>query len=141
MTPDLPRVSSVGSAVIVDEDLTSVSTEMVRALREKGAEIVVALTHVGKDLDKATAREVAGIDIIVGGHSHDSFKETVEGPGGWKTIIVQVGVNAKEAGVLTFDVAGGRVINAAMGDRAAGRGRRLRSRDRGLPQALSGQAR
>ncbi len=113
MTPDLPRVSSVGTDVTVDEDLTSVSTEMVRVLRENGAEIVVALTHVGKDLDEATAREVAGIDVIVGGHSHDSFQETVEGPGGWKTIIVQAGVNAKEAGVLTFDVAGGRVLNAA----------------------------
>jgi 5'-nucleotidase / UDP-sugar diphosphatase len=113
MTPDLPRVSSVGNAVTVDDDLTSVSTEMVRTLREKGADIVVALTHVGKDLDEATAREVAGIDIIVGGHSHDSFEETVEGPGGWKTVIVQAGVNAKEAGVLTFDVAGGKVLNPA----------------------------
>lgn len=113
MTPDLPRVSSVGNAVTVDEDLTSVSTEMVRTLREKGADVVVALTHVGKDLDTSMAREVAGIDIIAGGHSHDSFHEVVEGPGGWKTIIVQAGVNAKEAGILTFDVAGGRVLNAA----------------------------
>ncbi len=113
MTPDLPRVSSVGSDVVVDDDLTSVSIEMVRTLREKGAGLVVALAHVGKDLDEATAREVAGIDIIVGGHSHDSFSETVEGPGGWKTIIVQAGVNAKEAGVLTFDVAGGRVRESA----------------------------
>jgi 5'-nucleotidase / UDP-sugar diphosphatase len=113
MTPDLPRVSSVGNGVVVDEDLTSVSIEMVRTLREKGVDIVVALTHVGKDLDEATAREVAGIDIIVGGHSHDSFQETVEGPGGWKTVIIQAGVNAEKAGVLTFDVAGGRVKNAA----------------------------
>jgi 5'-nucleotidase/UDP-sugar diphosphatase len=111
MTPDLPRVSDVGSAVTVDDDLSSVSIEMVRELREKGADIVVALTHVGKDLDEATAREVAGIDIIVGGHSHDTFSETVEGPGGWKTIVIQAGVNAKEAGVLSFDVAGGRVVN------------------------------
>jgi len=113
MTPDLPRVSSVGNEVVVDEDLTSVSIEMVRTLRENGADIVIALAHVGKDLDIAMAREVAGIDIIVGGHSHDTFSETVEGPGGWKTIIVQAGVNAKEAGVLTFDVAGGRVITSS----------------------------
>jgi 5'-nucleotidase/UDP-sugar diphosphatase len=111
MTPDLPRVSDVGTAVTVDDDLSSVAIEMVRELREKGADLVVALTHVGKDLDEATAREVAGIDIIVGGHSHDTFSETVEGPGGWKTIIIQAGVNAKEAGVLSFDVAGGRVVN------------------------------
>ncbi len=109
MTPDLPRVSSVGNDVVVDGDLTSVSIEMVRTLREKGADLVVALTHDGKDLDEITAREVAGIDIIVGGHSHDTTYETVEGPGGWKTIVVQAGVNGKEAGILTFDVAGGRI--------------------------------
>lgn len=113
MTPDLPRVSSVGTDVVVDEDLTSVSIEMVRLLRENGADLIVALTHVGKDLDEATAREVAGIDIIVGGHSHDTFFETVEGPGGWETIIIQSGVNARQAGILTFDVAGARVVNAA----------------------------
>ena len=110
MTPDLPRVSSVGNAVTVDDDLSSVSIEMVRELRERGADIIVALTHIGKELDEGIAREVAGIDIIVGGHSHDTFSETVAGPGGWETIIVQAGVNAKEAGVLSFDVAGGRVV-------------------------------
>ncbi len=113
MTPDLPRVSSAGSDVVVDEDLTAVSIEMVRTLRENGADLVVALTHVGKDLDEATAREVAGIDIIVGGHSHDTFYEVVKGPRGWKTIIVQAGVNSKEPGILTFDVAGGRIVDSS----------------------------
>jgi len=109
MTPDLPRVSSIGSDIIVDPDLTSVSIEMVRALRLEGADIIVALTHIGKELDEIVAREVAGIDIIVGGHSHDTFFEYVKGPGGWKTIVVQAGVNAKEPGILSFDVVGGRV--------------------------------
>ncbi len=112
MTPDLPRVSSVGSDVIVDNDLISVSMEMVKALREGGASIVVALTHIGKEMDESVAREVAGIDIIVGGHSHDTFYEKVKGPRGWETIVVQAGVNAKEIGILSFDVAGGRVVSS-----------------------------
>ncbi|MBN1572261.1 MAG: 5'-nucleotidase C-terminal domain-containing protein [Deltaproteobacteria bacterium] len=112
MTPDLPRVSSVGSDVIVDNDLTSVSMEMVKALREGGASIVIALTHVGKEMDEKVARDVAGIDIIVGGHSHDTFYEKVKGPRGWETIVVQAGVNAKEIGILSFDVAGGRVVSS-----------------------------
>ncbi len=112
MTPDLVRVSSVGPTVTVDPDLTSVSIEMVRTLREKGADIVVALTHTGKLLDEDLAREVAGIDIIVGGHSHDTFYEKIKGPNGWKTVIVQAGVYGREAGVLSFDVAGGRVTRS-----------------------------
>ena len=111
MTPDLPRVASIGDDVIVDPDLTSVATEMVRALRLEGADIVVALTHIGKELDEVVAGEVAGIDIIIGGHSHDTFFEYVKGPGGWKTIVVQAGVNAMEPGILSFDVAGGRVTS------------------------------
>lgn len=113
MTPDLPRVSSVGSDVIVDNDVSSVSMEMVRALRTEGASIVVALTHIGKEMDEMVAGEVAGIDIIVGGHSHDTFCEVVKGPKGWKTIVLQAGVNAKEIGILNFDVAGGRVTTSS----------------------------
>ncbi len=111
MTPDLPRVASIGDDVIVDPDLASVATEIVRALRLEGADIIVALTHIGKELDESVAREVAGIDIIVGGHSHDTFFESVKGPRGWETIVVQAGVNAKEPGILSFDVTDGRVTS------------------------------
>lgn len=110
MTPDLHRVSAAGEDVVVDEDLISVATEIVNALRIEGVDIIIALTHVGKPLDELVASEVAGIDIIVGGHTHDIFYKTIKGPRGWETIVVQAGVNAKEAGVLTFDVAGGRVV-------------------------------
>ncbi|MBN1883687.1 MAG: bifunctional metallophosphatase/5'-nucleotidase [Deltaproteobacteria bacterium] len=110
MTPDLHRVSSAGSDVVVDNDLISVATEMVNALRIEGVDIIIALTHIGKEFDELVANNVAGIDIIVGGHSHDTFCETVKGPRGWETIVLQAGVNAKEVGVLTFDVAGGKII-------------------------------
>jgi 5'-nucleotidase / UDP-sugar diphosphatase len=42
----------------------------VAQLREAGAHIVVALTHSGVDEDRALARAVPGIDIILGGHDH-----------------------------------------------------------------------
>jgi len=110
MTPDLHRVSAAGSDVVVDTDVVSVAMEMVNTLRIEGVDIIVALTHTGKDLDRLVASEVAGIDIIVGGHTHDTMYEIAEGPRGWETIIVQAGFNAKVAGVLSFDVAGGRVV-------------------------------
>jgi len=112
MTPDLHRVSAAGSDVVVDSDIVSVATEMVNTLRIEGVDIIVALTHTGKDLDRLVANEVAGIDIIVGGHTHDTMYEIAKGPRGWETIIVQAGFNAKVAGILSFDVAGGRVVTS-----------------------------
>lgn len=47
-----------------------VAREMVKLLKEKGAEIIVALNHVGLSTDETIAEDVKGIDIIVGGHSH-----------------------------------------------------------------------
>jgi len=43
---------------------------MVGMLREKGAKVIVALTHLGYKNDVALAKQVKGIDLIFGGHSH-----------------------------------------------------------------------
>ena len=42
---------------------------MVKALRPR-ADIVIALSHAGDDMDEKIAAAVPGLDVIVGGHSH-----------------------------------------------------------------------
>jgi 5'-nucleotidase / UDP-sugar diphosphatase len=44
-------------------------------LKNKGADIVVALTHSGIKEDRLLARKVSGIDIILGGHDHIKTEE------------------------------------------------------------------
>ncbi|MEQ1879230.1 MAG: hypothetical protein ABL958_21520, partial [Bdellovibrionia bacterium] len=45
--------------------------KMVKQLREvEKCDVVIALTHLGKETDQIVARLVSGIDLIVGGHSH-----------------------------------------------------------------------
>jgi 5'-nucleotidase len=39
-------------------------------LTAQGVDIIIALTHVGLENDRRLARSVAGVDILVGGHSH-----------------------------------------------------------------------
>ena len=75
---------------------------IVRRVRAKGASIVIALTHDGLDSDRQLARQVKGIDIIVGGHSHTAVRDPVIESG---TVIVQAGSNGIYLGVLnvTFD--------------------------------------
>jgi 5'-nucleotidase/UDP-sugar diphosphatase len=51
-----------------------VAAKLVPALR-KQADIVVLLSHLGTGLDGQIAKEIPGIDVILGGHSH-SFLST-----------------------------------------------------------------
>ena len=44
---------------------------MTEKLRGEGADLVVALTHLEVETDRALLREVRGLDIILGGHEHD----------------------------------------------------------------------
>src|SRR5262249_34168932 len=43
----------------------------VDEIRRKGAHVVVLLSHNGMDVDLKPASRVAGIDAILGGHTHD----------------------------------------------------------------------
>jgi 5'-nucleotidase len=78
MTENFPVITITG-AVKIQPDQTTVARNMVRILRKKGAQIIIAVTHIGTNVDRTIAAQVRGIDIIFGGHSHNymSMAETV----------------------------------------------------------------
>jgi 5'-nucleotidase len=85
-------------------DPIETSREMVKILREKQkANVVICLSHGGlrenKSLseDDRLAKEVRGIDLIVGGHSHTKLKAPLMVN---QTIIVQAGGHGEYVGVL-----------------------------------------
>jgi len=51
------------------EDEVKALRRVVNELKGK-ADVVVVLSHAGYDVDQRIARQVRGIDVIVGGHSH-----------------------------------------------------------------------
>jgi len=62
--------------------------QMVAELKEQGADVIVCISHSGVDEDRELAREVPGIDVIVGGHCHTAlFESVLQGT----TVIVQAG--------------------------------------------------
>ncbi|MBN1272354.1 MAG: 5'-nucleotidase C-terminal domain-containing protein [Candidatus Aminicenantes bacterium] len=66
----------------------------------EGCDVVICLSHLGLIPDRQGLSQVPGIDIIVGGHSHDLVEaEIVNGK-----IIVQAGEFGKYLGELTVDV-------------------------------------
>ncbi len=80
----------------------------VKLLREeKKVDIVVLLSHSGFDTDKNIAKQVSGIDAIIGGHSQTLIETPREIN---NTIIVQAGENGQRLGklVLNYDDYGKR---------------------------------
>lgn len=83
---------------------------MVNEVRAKGAQVVVLLSHNGMDIDLKLAARISGIDMILGGHTHDGVPvpTVVKNPGG-TTIVTNAGSHGKFLGVIDFDVKQGRV--------------------------------
>ena len=80
-------------------------------MRAKGAQAVVLLSHNGMDVDLKLATRVAGIDVILGGHTHDGVPAADRGRAtrGGRTLVTNAGSNGKFLGVLDLDVKGGKV--------------------------------
>lgn len=70
-------------------------------------DLLIALTHEGVDEDSVLASRVAGLNIIVGGHSHTRLRhpKVVNG-----VIIVQTGSNCENLGVLDVTVENRSVV-------------------------------
>lgn len=69
-------------------DQHEAARQAVDELKEQGANVIVGISHSGVDEDRELAREVPGIDVIVGGHSETAlYKPVLQGA----TIIVQAG--------------------------------------------------
>ncbi|MCG7863703.1 MAG: thiosulfohydrolase SoxB [Candidatus Thiodiazotropha endolucinida] len=73
-------------------------------------DVVVVISHNGMDVDLKMASRVSGIDVIMGGHTHDGMPAptVVKNPGG-KTLVTNAGSNGKFLGVMDLDVQGGKV--------------------------------
>jgi len=71
---------------------------------------VVLLSHNGMDVDLKLASRVRGIDIILGGHTHDAVPQPVPVTNaGGITLVTNAGSNGKFLGVLDLELARGRV--------------------------------
>jgi sulfur-oxidizing protein SoxB len=71
---------------------------------------VILLSHNGMDVDLKLASRVSGIDVILGGHTHDAVPQPVlvQNAGG-ATLVTNAGSNGKFLGVLDLDLAKGKV--------------------------------
>ncbi|MCG5058805.1 MAG: 5'-nucleotidase C-terminal domain-containing protein [Limnoraphis sp. WC205] len=68
-TEETALLSSPGEGVVFI-DKVEAAKKAVAALQKQGVNKIIALTHLGFSNDLELARQVDGIDIIIGGHSH-----------------------------------------------------------------------
>jgi len=86
---------------------------LVDELRAKEkADAVILLSHNGMDVDLKLASRVTGIDVILGGHTHDAVPQpsAVKNAKG-TTLVTNAGSNGKFLGVLDLEIAKGRVTD------------------------------
>ena len=84
--------------------------KIVDDVRAKGVRAVVLLSHNGMDVDVKLASRVRGIDVILGGHTHDGVPvPIIVNNAGGKTVVTNAGSNGKFLAVLDLEVKAGVV--------------------------------
>lgn len=124
--PDTPEVANTGPTLKFNP-AAQTAEKYIAELKGQGVDKIILLTHQGFDQDLILARSVAGIDLIVGGHTHtllgdkkqmvelglnpeSAYPTVVQGPDGGPVYVVQAWAWAKAVGVMqiSFD-AGGKI--------------------------------
>ncbi len=107
-----------GAGAAAFSDAIETGKEMVKVLREtEKVDVVIALSHggvqKGKDGrftegdDVRLAKDVPGIDVVIGGHSHTALEEVIIVND--RTPVVQTGKESQNLGELVVTIDGGKL--------------------------------
>jgi sulfur-oxidizing protein SoxB len=82
--------------------------DLVQRARDEGkADLVVLLSHNGIAVDLKLAGRVRGLDVILGGHTHDALVRPIAVG---RTLVVNSGSHGKFLSRLDLDVRGGQLV-------------------------------
>jgi 5'-nucleotidase len=87
----------IKKAYAESRDVVETARRSVLQLKNRGADVVIAITHEDMPDDLALAHAVPGIDFIIGGHDHLFMQEQVDG-----TWITKADADAKS--VIVYDI-------------------------------------
>lgn len=92
------------------EEAIPIVARLVKELKEHGVHLIAVLSHIGSEGDRALVEAVKGIDLIVGGHSHEAFHEPLLVR---DTLIAQAGHYGEYLGRIDLEIEGetGRILS------------------------------
>ena len=76
--------------------------------KQKGAEVIVLLSHNGFDVDQKLASNLNNVDVILTGHTHDAIPKAIKIK---NTLILSSGSHGKYLGRIDLKVEGGKVVD------------------------------
>lgn len=88
--------------------LTELQDE-VNKLKKQGVNKIIVLSHTGHEFDKVIAQRVSGVDVILGGHTHELIKGVEVGknlfysPEGEPVVLTMAGKDGNYFGVLNLE--------------------------------------
>lgn len=84
--------------------------DLIQQVRGGGAQTILLLSHLSLKEDKRVAEEIAGVDVIIGGHSHDALNPPLDVNG---TVVAQAGDFGRFLGRLDLEIdpASGKVTH------------------------------
>ncbi len=113
LTPETASLSSGGAGIGITPPIEAAKAAVEKLRRDDGVHVVIALTHLDIDQDRALARAVPAIDVILGGHEHDAITYYEHG-----TLIHKSGSDAHFLGAVDLDVrtaeSGGRKVTTVL---------------------------
>lgn len=103
----LSKTSDVNGVNVDDTEKTLADIQQeVNNLRQQGINKIIMVSHLGKDKEQILAQKVSGVDVIIGGHTHDLIKGITPGdnwfksPEGDPVLMTMAGKDGNYVGML-----------------------------------------
>ncbi len=110
MMSRLKKKDGMEGITIDDEEQTlNEIKEEVKKLQDENINKIILVSHGGNGFEKEIARTIDGIDVILGGHSHDLIEGITPGenlfysPKGEPVVITQAGRDGNNYGILNLE--------------------------------------
>ncbi|KAF4458270.1 5 -nucleotidase [Fusarium albosuccineum] len=98
-TDTTPGISSVGNKTTFLDPIEEVQKSVWEIRNKTDIKRIVALTHIGYDVDQELAAKTEGLSLIIGGHSHTPLGNMSNAEGKYPTIVENV--NGDEVFIVT----------------------------------------
>ncbi|KAG5919669.1 hypothetical protein E4U42_006445 [Claviceps africana] len=86
-TESTPSISNVGPGTTFLDPITEIQRAIYEIRNTTKVKRIVALTHLGYDVDKKLAEQTEGLSLIIGGHSHTLLGSMDKAQGEYPTIV------------------------------------------------------